>query len=94
LTTEEIEVIKGKGSVVIHGVVDTKTASGWKTELEEFIKANPHVEGQFLYTRQPMCSLTFFMSFFVQASPNIISSSSTSSQSYCYHCRVSYSMTP
>ena len=45
LTPEEIDVIRRKGSVVIRGVVDTKTASGWKTELEEFIKANPHAEG-------------------------------------------------
>ncbi|KAI9566894.1 hypothetical protein HD554DRAFT_2024990 [Boletus coccyginus] len=45
LTPEEIEMIKCKGSVVIRGVVDTKTASSWKTELEEFIRANPHVEG-------------------------------------------------
>lgn len=46
LTPEEIEVIKRKGSVVIRDVVDTKTASGWKMELEEFIKANPHAEGE------------------------------------------------
>ncbi|KAH0833477.1 hypothetical protein J3R83DRAFT_12598 [Lanmaoa asiatica] len=49
LTPNEIDVIKRKGSVVIRGVVDTKTAFGWKTELEEFIKANPHVEGLDLY---------------------------------------------
>ncbi|KAF8135193.1 hypothetical protein EV363DRAFT_1322754 [Boletus edulis] len=45
LTPEEISVIKRKGSVVIRGVVDTKAAAGWKTELQEFVKANPHAEG-------------------------------------------------
>ncbi|KIJ62876.1 hypothetical protein HYDPIDRAFT_93478 [Hydnomerulius pinastri MD-312] len=45
LTPEEIDIIRRKGSVVIRGVVDPKEAAGWKTALEEFIKANPHAEG-------------------------------------------------
>lgn len=60
LTPEEIDAIKRKGSVVIRGVVDTKTASGWKTELEEFIKANPQIDGRYIYLRQSMRSMTFF----------------------------------
>ena len=60
LTPEEIDVIKQKGSVVIHGVVDIETASGWKTELEEFIKVNPQAEGH-IYPRQWLRSLTFFI---------------------------------
>ncbi|KAN0092612.1 Protein of unknown function (DUF1479) domain containing protein [Tylopilus felleus] len=44
LTPEEVNIIRRKGSVVIRGVVDTKTASGWKTELDKFVEANPHAE--------------------------------------------------
>ncbi|KAF8553881.1 hypothetical protein OG21DRAFT_1522793, partial [Imleria badia] len=45
LTPEEIEAIRRKGSIVMRGVVKTQTASGWKTELDEFVKANPQAEG-------------------------------------------------
>ncbi|KAF9233173.1 hypothetical protein BU15DRAFT_54284 [Melanogaster broomeanus] len=45
LTPEELDGIRRKGTVVIRGVVDPKEASGWKTALEEFVRANPHVDG-------------------------------------------------
>lgn len=57
LTPEEIDVIKRKGSIVIRGVVDREMASDWKTELDEFVKANPHAEGLDLYPCQWMRSL-------------------------------------
>ncbi|KAF9223302.1 DUF1479-domain-containing protein [Gyrodon lividus] len=45
LTPEEMDVIRRKGTIVIRDVVVPKEASGWKTALDEFIKANPHAEG-------------------------------------------------
>jgi hypothetical protein len=45
LTPEEMDVIRRKGTVIIRDVVDSKEASGWKTTLDEFIKANPHADG-------------------------------------------------
>ncbi|CAK5269425.1 unnamed protein product [Mycena citricolor] len=45
LTAEQIADIKRKGTVVIRDVVDDDKARGWKTSLEEFVKANPQVEG-------------------------------------------------
>ncbi|KAG8212924.1 hypothetical protein J3R82DRAFT_11279 [Butyriboletus roseoflavus] len=82
LTPEEIDVIKRKGSVVIRGVVDTNIASGWKTELEEFIKANPHAEGipendkQFfhLYWTRPQVQ--------ARAHPNVLKASAWLSSLY------------
>ncbi|KAF9266404.1 DUF1479-domain-containing protein [Marasmius fiardii PR-910] len=41
LSTEKVEEIKRKGSVVIKNVVDDAQAAGWKASLEEFVKANP-----------------------------------------------------
>ncbi|KAL0567767.1 hypothetical protein V5O48_014226 [Marasmius crinis-equi] len=41
LSPEEISEIKRKGTVVIKDVVDDTQAAGWKTSLEEFVKANP-----------------------------------------------------
>jgi hypothetical protein len=46
LTPEQLDGIRRKGSIVIRGVVEESEATGWKTALEDFIKANPHVEGQ------------------------------------------------
>ena len=83
-------MIKRKGSVVIRGVVDVKTASGWKTELEEFIKANPQAEGRNVYPRQSMRSLTFFCPFFGQTFSHTTNSFSTSSQSCVTHHHVFY----
>ncbi|KAH7928102.1 DUF1479-domain-containing protein [Leucogyrophana mollusca] len=45
LTPEQVDVIRRKGSIVIKDVVPDDEAAGWKTALEDFIKANPHVEG-------------------------------------------------
>ncbi|TFK35599.1 hypothetical protein BDQ12DRAFT_611456 [Crucibulum laeve] len=45
LSNEEIEKIRRRGSVVIKDVVDDAEAVAWKESLEEFIKANPDVEG-------------------------------------------------
>ena len=45
LSPEEIERIKRRGSVVIRNVVEREQASGWKKELEEFVKVNP-VDGR------------------------------------------------
>jgi hypothetical protein len=45
LTSEQLDTIRHKGSVVIRGVVEEREAAGWKTALEDFIKSNPHVEG-------------------------------------------------
>ncbi|KAJ6553578.1 hypothetical protein DFH09DRAFT_1166934 [Mycena vulgaris] len=45
LSEAQIADIKRKGTVVIKDVVDDAQAQGWKDSLEEFIKANPQVEG-------------------------------------------------
>ncbi|KAG1737148.1 uncharacterized protein EDB91DRAFT_491525 [Suillus paluster] len=45
LVPEQLDDIRRKGSIVIHGVVEESEAACWKTALEDFIKANPHVEG-------------------------------------------------
>ncbi|KAG1778992.1 hypothetical protein EV702DRAFT_1215771 [Suillus placidus] len=45
LVPEQLDDIRRKGSIVIHGVVEEGEAASWKTALEDFIKANPHVEG-------------------------------------------------
>lgn len=45
LVPEQLDDIRRKGSIVIHGVVEEGEAVGWKIALEDFIKANPHVEG-------------------------------------------------
>ncbi|KAG2132943.1 hypothetical protein DEU56DRAFT_902220 [Suillus clintonianus] len=45
LVPEQLDDIRRAGSIVIHGVVEESDAAGWKTALEEFIKANPHNEG-------------------------------------------------
>ncbi|KAF8556553.1 DUF1479-domain-containing protein [Imleria badia] len=72
LTPEKIDVIRHKGSIVIRGVVETQTASGWKTELDEFVKANPQAEGLpehnkqffFLYWTRPQVQ--------ARAHPNVL----------------------
>jgi len=75
LTPEEIDVITRKGSVVIRGVVDIETASGWKTELEEFIKVNPQAEGFPAHDKQ------FFLLYWTRpqvqarAHPNVLKAS-------------------
>ncbi|KAF8657408.1 hypothetical protein AX16_002205 [Volvariella volvacea WC 439] len=45
LSQDELDNIKRKGCVVIKGIVDEEEARKWKESLEEFIKANPDVEG-------------------------------------------------
>ncbi|KAF9460315.1 DUF1479-domain-containing protein [Collybia nuda] len=45
LSEEELENIKRRGTVVIKDVVDDAEAIQWRLSLEEFIKANPDVEG-------------------------------------------------
>ncbi|KAJ7612542.1 hypothetical protein FB45DRAFT_914893 [Roridomyces roridus] len=45
LTPQQIADIKRKGTVVVKDVVDDAQARKWKTELEEFIKANPQSDG-------------------------------------------------
>jgi len=45
LKPEQIEEIKHKGSIVIKDVVDDADARSWKVLLEEFVKANPDVDG-------------------------------------------------
>ncbi|KAG1798458.1 uncharacterized protein HD556DRAFT_1440168 [Suillus plorans] len=45
LVLEQLDDIRRKGSIVIHGVVEEGEAVGWKIALEDFMKANPHVEG-------------------------------------------------
>ncbi|KAF8071601.1 hypothetical protein FPV67DRAFT_1622090 [Lyophyllum atratum] len=45
LSAEEIEKIKRRGSVVIRDVVPDAEAIRWKALLDEFVKANPDVEG-------------------------------------------------
>lgn len=46
LTEQDIEKIKRRGSVVIRDVVDDAQAIQWRKSLEEFVKANPDVEGK------------------------------------------------
>ena len=45
LTSEQIDNIRRKGSVVVRGVVDIEEAVQWKLDLQEFLNNNPHVEG-------------------------------------------------
>ncbi|TRM65073.1 hypothetical protein BD626DRAFT_240198 [Schizophyllum amplum] len=45
LSKDDVDKIKRIGSVVIHNIVDDEEAMKWKTDLEEFVKANPDVEG-------------------------------------------------
>ncbi|KAG8904712.1 hypothetical protein FRB99_001298 [Tulasnella sp. 403] len=45
LSKEQIDRIKRIGSVVIRNVVDDTEARGYKEALEEYVKANPGVEG-------------------------------------------------
>lgn len=51
LSPEVVDEIKRKGSVVIKDVVDDKEAIAWKQLLEDFVKANPNVEG--MHSIQP-----------------------------------------
>ncbi|KAF8896652.1 DUF1479-domain-containing protein [Infundibulicybe gibba] len=45
LDEDTIDKIKRRGTVVIRNVVDDSEALAWKTSLEDFIKANPDVDG-------------------------------------------------
>ncbi|KAL4062880.1 hypothetical protein J3A83DRAFT_4107876 [Scleroderma citrinum] len=45
LSSEQIDDIRRKGSVVVRGVVNTDEAVKWKTDLHEFINNNPHAPG-------------------------------------------------
>jgi hypothetical protein len=45
LVPEQLDDIRRKGSIIIHGVVEEGEAASWKTALEDFIRVNPHVEG-------------------------------------------------
>lgn len=45
LTSEQLEAIKRKGSIVIKDVVDDDQARAWKASLDEFVKVNPTAEG-------------------------------------------------
>ncbi|KAG2369315.1 hypothetical protein BDR07DRAFT_1456656 [Suillus spraguei] len=45
LVPEQLDDIRQKSSIIIHGVVDEDEAVSWKTSLEDFIKVNPHVKG-------------------------------------------------
>jgi len=45
LTSEQIDSIKRKGSVVVRGVVDIDEAVKWKIDMQEFINNNPHADG-------------------------------------------------
>ncbi|OJA13021.1 hypothetical protein AZE42_03520 [Rhizopogon vesiculosus] len=75
LTPEELDGIRRKGSVVIRGVVKESEAANWKTALEDFIKANPHVEGF------PEQNKQFFLLYWTQAQvqarahPNVLKAS-------------------
>ncbi len=46
LPAEKLEEVKRKGCVVVHDVVDDVQALSWKKSLEEFVKANPDVDGK------------------------------------------------
>ncbi|TCD66348.1 hypothetical protein EIP91_001452 [Steccherinum ochraceum] len=41
LSAEEIATIRQRGCVVIRNVVDDAEATGWRKELQEFVKSNP-----------------------------------------------------
>ncbi|KAI0045073.1 DUF1479-domain-containing protein [Auriscalpium vulgare] len=45
LSGEQIDNIKRRGCVVIRDVVDDEEVAGWKSSLDEFVKANPDVPG-------------------------------------------------
>ena len=45
LGEDEVKVIKQRGCLVIRDIVDDDKAISWKQGLEEFVKANPNVEG-------------------------------------------------
>lgn len=47
LKSEDIALIKQRGSLVIRNVVDDAEAAAWKTSLDEFVKANPGIKGMF-----------------------------------------------
>ena len=46
LNKQDIEKIKRRGCIVIRNVVEDAEAIHWRKSLEEFVKANPDVEGQ------------------------------------------------
>ncbi|KAF9045976.1 DUF1479-domain-containing protein [Hymenopellis radicata] len=45
LSAEKLVEVKRKGCVVVRDVVDDAQALSWKKSLEEFVKANPDVDG-------------------------------------------------
>lgn len=45
--------IKRKGSIVIKNVVDDEEAKSWKASLEEFVKENPDVRGEYYHVDLP-----------------------------------------
>lgn len=46
LGEEEIDRIKQRGCVVIQDIVDNTEAMNWKGSLEDYIKANPGLDGE------------------------------------------------
>jgi len=75
LSPEQIGIIRRKGTVVITDVVDDSEALGWKAALEDFVKANPHVQGF------PEEDKQFFMLYWTRsqvqarAHPNVLKAS-------------------
>jgi hypothetical protein len=45
LSTEQLNMIKRRGCILIRDVVDDAEAASWKRLLEEYVKRNPDVKG-------------------------------------------------
>jgi len=45
LGEDEVKIIRQRGCLVIRDVVDDDKAISWRKGLEEFVKANPNIEG-------------------------------------------------
>ncbi|KAG5640154.1 hypothetical protein DXG03_000905, partial [Asterophora parasitica] len=75
LGAEDIDKIRRRGTVVIRDVVPDAEATRWKKLLEEFIKANPNIEGM------PAEKKQFFQLYWTRsqvearAHPNILATS-------------------
>lgn len=58
LPKEMVDRIKRVGSVVIRNIVDDAEARSYKTALEQYVQANPQVEGKFCDSRTVCAVLT------------------------------------
>ena len=81
LRPEDVEKLKTRGCVVIRNIVDDDEAISWRNDLQTLVKANPGVEGLFVFSA---CSHSWSshmcIYFGIQDSPkktNNFSSSST-----------------